>query len=72
MAELAEISRGITESGEFRKGISSSSIERRIIPERKRERERERRLVQKRSKKLKRGEYFFFFLESLKRKYVIS
>ena len=45
MAELAEISRGITESGEFRKGISSSSIERRIIPERKRETEREREKI---------------------------
>lgn len=63
MAELAEVSRGITESGEFRKGISSSSIVKNNSRERKTklERERERRLVQKRSETLKRRRIFFFF-----------
>lgn len=72
MAELAEVSRGITESGEFRKGISSSSIVKNNSRERKTKLERERGLVQKRSEKLKRRRIFFFFFESLRRKYVIS
>lgn len=42
MAELAEVSRGITESGEFRKGISSSSIVKNNSRERKTKLERER------------------------------